>query len=120
MTIHRFRSSGALRSSRELARNLGSSQELSGQLPGRSQELWGALRSCQELSGAPMSSQESDMNISKKTKNHSIPPVPMESWWVTVALARCLQILLGGWQGPPRRGYLAQNYRPGQGLSFPA
>ena len=31
-----------------------------------------------------------DKNIQKKI--HSIPPVPMKSWWVTVAHARCLQI----------------------------
>ena len=37
-----------------------------------------------------------DQSIEKQ-KIHSIPPVPMKSWWVTVAHARCLQIY--SWAG---------------------
>ena len=35
--------------------------------------------------------EDDDKNIQQQ-KIASIPPVPMKSWWVTVAHARCLQI----------------------------
>ena len=85
----------------------------------------------------PKTAKVNKIDKSIKKEIHGIPPVPMKSWWVTVAHARRLQIYswAGGraaqegvfgtklktWPGSfnctvAKMGYLAQNYRPGQGL----